>query len=75
MSSLRVQATATGRRHSHRLRRVIPACAGNSYSALFEHRIATGHPCVCGERQTASAVGRIVVGSSLRAQEADRFTW
>ena len=48
--------------------RIIPACAGNTYTCSRLRKTASDHPRVCGEHSTQFALPTVAVGSSPRVR-------
>ncbi len=67
-SSPRVQGTRTGCTLRLDATRIIPACAGNTYTALSRAVTITDHPRVCGEHRYPRKQSHGVRGSSPRVR-------
>ena len=67
-SSPRVRGKLSVARSGCRLRGLIPACAGKTWSILRLLAIGRAHPRVCGENSLAGIALKIVVGSSPRVR-------
>ena len=72
-SSLRMRGADLAELQIIGTHRVIPAYAGSGVVPLPCWAAIPGHPCVCGEREPASAVVRCGQGSSLRMRGAEEF--
>ena len=71
-SSLRVRGTEEDAFAAEISTRVIPACAGNSFTPERVVVPISGHPCVCGEQQWRRETSGAVSGSSLRVRGTGR---
>ncbi len=67
-SSPRVRGTHDRVQHDAAPVRFIPACAGNTHSAVRENPDQPVHPRVCGEHISSSSDDRVVGGSSPRVR-------
>ena len=67
-SSPRVRGTQRDGRRCEGLGRIIPACAGNSYSPWMDMVKSPDHPRVCGELLGQDELARMTGGSSPRVR-------
>ena len=70
-SSPRLRGTAQGKRHDRRVRRFIPAPAGNRLVDSFQHIEFAVHPRACGEQDAHRPRGCTSRGSSPRLRGTD----
>ena len=66
--SPRVRGTPADDRVDARLRRIIPACAGNAAGAGRRGSSGADHPRVCGERASSASSVAVNTGSSPRVR-------
>ena len=67
----RVRGTASYHSMARLARRITPACAGNSFTAIYSHLQPWDHPRVCGEQSVDLFCEARVVGSPPRVRGTD----
>ena len=70
-SSPRVRGTVRQCSRSRGIRRIIPACAGNSGACVWSSSYSSDHPRVCGEQPDMSETQCSKLGSSPRVRGTD----